>query len=159
MKFITPLTFCAFLVLLSACQSTSPTIDPEPVTVPAEVAEPTPAPVSLTETTWRLTELMGTPIPPPGEGDVPFTLVLDSSNNRLSVYAGCNQIGGDFLLDETKNSLRTQHLIQTQMECNNMGLEDKMLDVLTMMDSYSLRGNQLNLFRARMATLARFEPQ
>jgi len=116
----------------------------------AKQPEPT-----LKETYWKLVELMGQPV-----SDLPRDayLILKEKDQRVTGSGGCNGIGGSY---ETDNQfkLRFSQMVSTMMACIKGGdTERQFLDVLSKVDSYTIQGGMLQLNRARMAPLARFEP-
>lgn len=116
----------------------------------AKQAEP-----ALRETYWKLVELMGQPVT-----DLPRDafFILKEKDQRVMGSGGCNSIGGSY---ETDNQfkLRFSQMMGTMMACMKGGdTEQKFLDVLTKVDSYTIQGGVLQLNRARMAPLAKFEP-
>jgi heat shock protein HslJ len=121
----------------------------------------TPAPVnnvpdaSLQETYWKLTELMGQPVPGP-EPDKKEAHIILKSDNRLQGFAGCNNIMGSY---ELKNelSITFSGVASTLMACPDMKTEDALKKVLEQADNYTIKGNTLSLNKARMAPLAKFE--
>ena len=110
---------------------------------------------SLVETYWKLTELMGQPVPAPRPDTREVHIIL-KNGNRLQGFAGCNNIMGSF---EVKNefSITFSGVASTLMACPDMTTEDNLKKVLEQVDNYTIRGNSLSLNKARMAPLARFE--
>ena len=110
---------------------------------------------SLRETYWKLTELMGQPVPSPGPDTREVHIIL-KNGNRFQGFAGCNTIMGSF---EVKNefSITFSGVASTLMACPDMTTEDNLKKVLEQVDNYTIRGNALSLNKARMAPLARFE--
>jgi heat shock protein HslJ len=109
---------------------------------------------SLKETHWKLVELMGKPV---AQGKTPPNITLSSSDNRFHGSGGCNRIMGGYELKEP-NRLRFTGTASTMMACmESMELEREFLDTLEKADSYVITGETLQLNRARMAPLARFE--
>ena len=109
----------------------------------------------ITETYWKLIELMGKPvgITPAGAREMHMIMKIDSS--RVQAFAGCNNITGIYELKET-NRITFSKMITTQMACTNMEMETQLLKVFETADSYYLIGDTLQLIRARMAPLAKF---
>lgn len=113
------------------------------------------AAASITDTRWRLTELIGQPVDSSVNDKEPF-IMLSSEEQRLTGNGGCNTISGSYKLKEG-NRISFSQMITTRMACPNMEVERQLLEVLEGADNYSLSGNQLTLNKARMAPLARFE--
>lgn len=109
---------------------------------------------SLTETHWKLVELMGKPV---ADSQNEPHILLQKDDGRFHGSGGCNRIGGGYEL-KPNGRIRFTKGISTRMACiNGMEVEAQLMDVLTRADSYVIVGNALQLNRARMAPLARFE--
>jgi heat shock protein HslJ len=111
-------------------------------------------PAGLVDRYWRLTELMGQPVPPTN-GPKEAHLRFHPASNRFSGNGGCNNLLGGFELS-APNRIRFSRVASTQMACPGVETEPRFLEVLERADSYFLRGDTLVLNRARMAPLARF---
>lgn len=111
--------------------------------------------VALTETTWKLVELFGTPVKEAAQGKAPF-IFLRSRENRFQGFGGCNTFGGSYELKEG-NRIRFFGIAATLMACPDPATETELLKALNEADNYALKGDSLSLNRARMAPLARFE--
>jgi copper homeostasis protein (lipoprotein) len=114
------------------------------------------ATASVTETYWKLTELMGQAIPALKEGQKEVHIILKKQDTRITGFAGCNRISGGYELKEG-NRIKFTGLISTLMACADMKTEQELLKLLPQVDNYSLNGDKLTLNKARMAPLARFE--
>jgi heat shock protein HslJ/uncharacterized lipoprotein NlpE involved in copper resistance len=114
-----------------------------------------PETVSLTETTWNLTELNGKPVVAAGGGKTPH-LLLSTEGNRLQGFGGCNAFTGSY---EVKQGMRISFhgIAATLKACPEMEVESQLFKVLETADNYALKGRGLSLHKARMAPLARFE--
>lgn len=109
---------------------------------------------SLANTRWQLTELMGKPIS--ALSKTPY-LILDKKTNKYSGFSGCNHIAGRYIAQKL-NRLHFSQGASTLMACvNGMDTESQLIKVLSMTDSYSIYKKELQLYRARMAPLAKFE--
>jgi copper homeostasis protein (lipoprotein) len=112
-----------------------------------------PAP-GLAGTYWRLVELRGAAV---ADTPKPAYIRLDEQTKRVTGSGGCNVISGGYELHEP-NRLRFGQMISTKMACaSGMDVEQQFLEVLGQADSYTLNGEKLQLFRARMAPLAVME--
>lgn len=111
---------------------------------------------SITETYWKLTELMGQSIPALKEGQKEVHIILKKQDTRITGFAGCNRINGGYELKEGSR-IKFTGLISTLMACADMKTEQELLKLLPQVDNYSLNGDKLTLNKARMAPLARFE--
>ena len=109
----------------------------------------------ITDRYWKLVQLHGRKIDTP-EGEREAFLFLSSDGKRVFGNAGCNSVNGSHELAPMKR-LRFSKMATTLMACPNMETEKEFLDVLENTDSYFLKGDTLELYRARMAPLARFE--
>jgi copper homeostasis protein (lipoprotein) len=108
---------------------------------------------SITETQWKLIELMGSPIDKTVNAP---NITLNSKEKRYSGFGGCNRVMGEYELDEKANRLRFTKGAASMMACID-SLEHQFLQMLEKVDNYFVGNNQLQLNRARMAPLARFE--
>jgi heat shock protein HslJ len=105
---------------------------------------------------WRLVELMGQPVAAGAGGRRP-SLVVSAEGRSVSGFAGCNSYGGALTLGEPQR-LRFGPLAATLRACaEGMALEQQFLQVLSQADGYHAEAGRLQLLRARMAPLARFE--
>ena len=112
--------------------------------------------MGITEKYWKLTEIMGKPVTAwEGMTREPH-MILKASDFRVSANGGCNQMNGSFTL-KPMNRIRFSQMISTMMACPNMEIERQLAEVLSEADSYILQGDKLQLIRARMAPLAKFE--
>lgn len=104
---------------------------------------------------WVLTELRGRPFEA-GEDYREAFILLDAETGRISGNTSCNNFFGRYVI-EAGNRIRVAgNLGSTMMACPDMAIEQSFLDVLTVIDNYSVTGDELTLNRARMAPLARF---
>ena len=111
----------------------------------------------LMDTYWKLTELNGTNVADAVAGQRrEIYLQLSSKENRASGNAGCNGYGGSFMLQPDSFGIRFTEIIRTEMACEGIGLENDFFKVLEQADSYYIKGNLLQLNRAKMAPLAKF---
>lgn len=104
---------------------------------------------------WRLVELRGKPVEPGTTQREPF-IRLAEQDSRLEATGGCNGLGGTFELSEP-NRIKFSQIIGTMMACENMEIETELVNALQTTDSYHVQADTLQLFRARMAPLAKFE--
>ena len=132
---------CLFAFALLSCKTAAPTS-----VVPN---------ATLTETYWKLTELMGQPIPRP-EQNIKETHIILKNGGRLQGFAGCNNIMGAY---EVKNDffISFSGVASTMMACPDMKTEDALKKILEQADNYSIKGDSLFLHKAKMAPLAKFE--
>ena len=109
---------------------------------------------TLLETKWLLVELRGKPVKKP-EGEEPF-VILTREGNKLNGFGGCNTLQGSYI-QQKGNRISFSKIVTTLRHCEAMATEDELLRVLNTADSYSIKRNSLQLNRARMAPMARFE--
>lgn len=109
---------------------------------------------NITGRYWKLIELNGETVEAGSTQKEPY-IRLNSEENRIEATGGCNGMGGTFELKEP-NRIRFSQLIGTMMACDNMEVENGLKRVLETTDSYHVAGDTLQLFRARMAPLAKF---
>jgi heat shock protein HslJ len=112
--------------------------------------------VTLVETYWKLTELMGKPLEKSADGRREVHLILKQKDNRVQGFAGCNTIMGAYEVKDG-NLLKFSKLASTLMACDDMRTEDAFKKVLEQTDNYSIRGENLSLHKAKMAPLAKFK--
>lgn len=105
---------------------------------------------------WELVEINGKSLAGVKLMREPY-LRLHTEDHRAEANGGCNGMGGTYELNEENNRLRFSQLISTKMACENMEIEQQLADVLQRTDSYGLANDTLQLFRARMAPLAKFK--
>ena len=111
--------------------------------------------LTLTDKKWKLVEMNGRPVAnTPGEQD--YFIQLDSEENRIHGFAGCNNFFGNFELEEGLR-LKFSKIGSTMMACPNMNTEKELFQILETVDNYRVYKNTLELNKARMAPLARFE--
>lgn len=104
---------------------------------------------------WELVEINGQSLEDVKLMREPY-LRIRSEDQRVEANGGCNGMNGNYELDEEHNRLRFSALMSTKMACENMDIEQQLAEVLHRTDSYAVANDTLQLFRARMAPLARF---
>lgn len=109
----------------------------------------------ITDRYWKLVKLNGKNIETP-KGEREAFLIFSSPENRIHGNSGCNIFNGGYELTDM-NRLKFSRMASTMMACPDMETEKEFLQVLEIADSYFLKGDTLELHRARMAPLARFE--
>lgn len=109
----------------------------------------------IVEKHWKLTELMGKPVPATEKGREAY-LMFKINNKSVTGSGGCNTFHGSYSL-ETLNRIRISQLASTMKACTDMQTESELLKVLEMADNYYIKEDTLILNKARMAPLARFE--
>jgi heat shock protein HslJ len=119
------------------------------------LAQETPA-LAISETYWKLTELMGQPIEKLAEQEQDIYIMLKTEGNRVQGFAGCNNMMGSYEVKEG-NRITFSQMASTQKACVSMETESAFLKVLETVDNYNINGTILMLNKARMAPLAKFE--
>ncbi len=121
----------------------------------ANSSEQKTAAATLTNTHWQLVELMGKPIS--GLPKMP-NITLNENEKRYHGTGGCNHIGGSYELSDL-NGIRFTEGMSTMMACmgGGMEVEQQFMDMLGRVDNYIINGQILQLNRAKMAPLAKFE--
>lgn len=108
----------------------------------------------ITDRYWKLIEVNGQAVVEGSTQKEPY-IQLNSEDNRLQATGGCNGLGGTYELKES-NRVSFSQMIGTLMACENMEVENGLKRALESADSYHIQGDTLQLFRARMAPLAKF---
>ncbi|MBK9357677.1 MAG: copper resistance protein NlpE N-terminal domain-containing protein [Bacteroidales bacterium] len=105
---------------------------------------------------WKLIELHGKPVENTAGSGKEYFILLDQKENRISGYAGCNSFFGSCELKEG-NRITFSKIGSTMMACPNMATEQELFKVLETVDNFTTDGKSLQLNKARMAPMARFE--
>ncbi len=113
---------------------------------------------SLVETYWKLVELNGKPLAAtlPDGRQREAHMILKSSGSRVHGSGGCNRFFGSYEL-EPGNRIRFSKIGSTMMACPGIDKESAFFRVLETADGYAISGDTLQLHKARMVPLARFE--
>jgi len=117
-----------------------------------------PSDASITETYWKLTELMGKKMSLLTQGHKEMYMILKKGTDRVQGNSGCNTFAGSYQLREPRRITFSQ-IASTKMACLDfdMNTETQFLSVLSQADGYYPKGDTLQLIRARMAPLAIFQ--
>lgn len=148
MKSLSPIVLIGTYMLLSACNSTKKAA--------THTDQTTMDTDSITGKKWKLTELYSKPVAGTINGKEPFILLQDTGNRRYSASAGCNGLGGTFILSGN-GRIKFSQGMSTMMACENMEVENGLKKVLDQTDNYTVNGGTLSFNKARMAPLARFQ--
>ena len=127
----------------------------------AAITETAPATqnISITDKKWKLVELMGQPVADSINGKEPF-IIFNKDDSTYTANAGCNGMGGKFVLNEETLRIEFKLGMSTMMACPDMNVEDGLKQVFTDADNYTLSNDSiLSLNKARMAPLARFRAE
>lgn len=112
--------------------------------------------VSLTDTKWKLIELMGKPVKYSNPESKEIFIQLLSEDNKAFGFSGCNTFRGSYELKDG-NRITFSKMASTLMACPDMELEREFMKVIETADNYNFDGVNFVLNRARMAPLVRFE--
>ncbi|WP_164112896.1 MULTISPECIES: META domain-containing protein [Sphingobacterium] len=93
-------------------------------------------------TTWKLIELNGKPVPDQVNGKEPF-MCFDQKENRYTASGGCNGIGGTFELKS--NKIKFSQGMSTMMACPDMSVEQGIGQMLSKVDNFTLKDSMLFL--------------
>lgn len=94
---------------------------------------------SLAGTTWVLESLGGKTV---GKTAKPYTLQLNSKDGRFNAYAGCNRIGGNYVMPSA-TGLAFVNIMATKMACPNRNFEQQFLQILETAEAYEIQKNKL----------------
>lgn len=111
---------------------------------------------SLTETYWKLIEVMGNPVSPTEANQREAHMILKNEASKVNGNGGCNTFNGTYEL-KAPGRISFSKVATTQMACVNMVNEAALYKALETADSYYIKGDTLQLIRARMAPLAKFQ--
>lgn len=128
------------LALLNGCQGRTP--------------KPDQAGSAITDRTWTLKELEGEPLDSAASQNPP-TLLLSTSDTRVSGNAGCNRMAGPYTLGD--GTIQFGPLALTRMACPAMETETRFTTALAVVGRYRIETNQL-LLLADGRVVARFDP-
>jgi heat shock protein HslJ len=104
---------------------------------------------------WGLTELMGKQVDQAlGIDPLPW-MKFEREGGRVYGFSGCNRFTGAFEVT-AGTRIRFSKMAMTKKACLDMSVEMDIMRVLETADSYHLEDQELILYRARMAPLARF---
>lgn len=110
---------------------------------------------ALTGKKWKLVEMNGRPVST-SSGEQDYFILLDNAENRMNGFAGCNNFFGNYELEEGLR-IKFSKIGSTMMACPDMNTEKELFQILETVDNYAIYKNTLELNKARMAPLARFE--
>lgn len=111
---------------------------------------------SIAGVRWKLVEINGKSLTEMKFMTEPF-VEFDIEAQRMYGNGGCNGFSGSMELDEKLQRIRIGQVAATQKACLDMSIEAQLMEILSVVDNYSLGENTLSLNKARMAPLARFE--
>ncbi|MBX2939778.1 MAG: META domain-containing protein [Ferruginibacter sp.] len=110
--------------------------------------------LTLEGTHWKLIELSGQPVTAEDVSREAY-IQLIAESGRVTGNGGCNVMSGTYEVS-SPNRIKFSQMATTKMACLKMDVEDRFHKALETTDSYYLKGDTLQLIRARMAPLAIF---
>lgn len=110
---------------------------------------------NLTNKYWKLVELLGKPVKTE-ENQREIHFILRPEDQRIGGFAGCNNFNGSYEI-LPGNRINFSKMATTMKACLDMTQENEFLKVMERVDNYNLNKDRLQLNRARMAPLAKFE--
>jgi heat shock protein HslJ len=109
----------------------------------------------LLNTYWKLTQLGDEVIATPA-GARELHLVLESVNQRMHGFAGCNNITGEYVLDG--DALKFDQVASTLMACAQpTGPESRFNEMLSQVAHWKITGETLQLLDTDSKPVATFE--
>ncbi len=105
---------------------------------------------------WKLVELNGKPVENTSGNGKEYFISLQQEESQVSGYAGCNSFFVSYELKEG-NRVTFSKMGSTMMACPNKATENELFKVPETVDNYTADGKSLQLNKARMAPLSRFE--
>ena len=111
----------------------------------------------IVEKYWKLKTLDGKDVKMADNQEREIFFTLKSQDNRVTGFAGCNTISGEYTLEEG-NRIRFDKMATTLMMCPDVDVnESEFLKVFELVDNYTINGDVLSLNVGRRAPLAVFE--
>ena|SRR6187549_1732380 len=137
--------FCiAALTILPACVSEQ------------AVTNPMQATATLVDTYWKLGQV-GEQVVTTPQGAREIHLVMQSENQRVAGFSGCNQMMGAYALNGSQ--LKFDQMAGTKMACvgTSLQLENEFLAIFPQVAKWEISGQTLRLLDEGGKTLASFE--
>jgi heat shock protein HslJ len=110
---------------------------------------------SLFDKQWNLVEIMGEPVPLSGIHKKE-AFIYFKSDGTVHGDLGCNTFTGTYTL-QNGDRIQFSNVVNTLKICSDMSIESAFIQILEVVDNYSLDDDELVLNRARIKPLARFE--
>lgn len=111
----------------------------------------------IVEKYWKLKTLEGQDIVMADNQEREIYFTLKSENNRVTGFAGCNTISGEYTLEEG-NRIRFKNMLTTLKACPEVDVnESEFLQIFELTDNYTIVDDVLSLNVGRRAPLAVFE--
>ena len=99
---------------------------------------------------WVVTEMKGIPVQLSGGRRDAF-IRFETDDKRFTGNGGCNQINGGYAVD--KKEIRFGEVVSTKMSCEDIAFESTFLDLLSKVDRFEQKGNDLFLKRKKEVLL------
>ena len=110
----------------------------------------------ITEKYWKLIKLEGQDVEMVENQEREISFMLNSEDNTVGGFAGCNSITGEYELEEG-NRISFTNMGITMMLCPDLDLkESEFMEVLKLADNYTIHNDTLELNVAKRAPLAIF---
>lgn len=110
----------------------------------------------ITEKYWKLITLEGQDVTMAENQEREAFFMLKAVNNTVNGFAGCNNIMGEFSLEDG-NRIRFTNMATTLMMCPDVDVnESDFMKVFELTDNYTVYNDTLELNVGRRAPLARF---
>lgn len=112
---------------------------------PAEKTMGAAGTITLENTHWRLSEMNGMPVITPADAkEVHMVLTSANGEKRITGFAGCNGLGGNYTTDGAKIKFT---VITTKMYCQDrMDIENFLTKTLDSANAYLIKGETLELY-------------
>lgn len=110
---------------------------------------------AITGKYWKLKTIGGKEVKMNENQEREIFITLKTQDNRLTGFAGCNSVSGEFTLEEG-NRVKFSKMVTTRMFCPDTD-EPAFLKVLEMADNFTVKDDVLSLNVGRRAPLAVFE--
>ncbi|TYC14211.1 META domain-containing protein [Bizionia gelidisalsuginis] len=111
----------------------------------------------ITQKHWKLKTLQGKEVTRVENQDKDIYFMLQSTENRVEGFAGCNSITGSYTLEQG-NRITFTNVATTMMACPDVKVnEAEFLKIFEIADNYTINGDELSLNVGRRAPLAVFE--
>ncbi len=112
--------------------------------------------LEITETYWKLIQLNGQAVVTGERQAREVYMLLREAENRLTGFAGCNNMRGFYDLGED-NRIRFRQVATTRMVCPGVEVDEAaVVNMLNLSDTYIIGGNTLTLHLGRGGPLAVF---
>lgn len=114
---------------------------------------------NITEKYWKLKILNGKNISMVENQEREIFFTLKNNNNRITGFAGCNTLSGEYILEEN-NKIHFKNIAVTMKMCSDIRMnenESEFLQVFEIADHYTIKNDVLSLKAGKNEPLAVFE--